>query len=381
MWLPQFRASRLQSSMQRARELGCQGMLGIHWRHRIVDPTATYFARAAWDKNLASAENYRHYCNTQAAGSRAAELAAIFEDADRNHTISSTFTGTRDKNGFAVVNSISPDYQEGFTYDDTEPELDVLDRQRATARQLKALTARAASPIERERIGYFSGFVSMMVPYCDAFELAHRIGVLLKRAVVLRAEGKSVDAKSLILTDAVPLWLKMAPLVRQTMIEFQAIVATRNDQGQLASMQNKLVRIALERLRLSNLEFAGELPASMDAAYASAVSSENANTARMFIPTRPSLLNAGDSVRLFIVAPGQAEVTSVNLHSRRLGEQQWTTIAANHAGRAVYTAQLGPFQTGDSTIEYYASAPGDSATMAAPPQAPINLYTLNLFSS
>jgi hypothetical protein len=70
MWFPQFRASHVQSDMQRARELGCQGMLGIHWRHRVVDPTATYFARAAWNKSLTSAENYRHYCETPAAAPR-----------------------------------------------------------------------------------------------------------------------------------------------------------------------------------------------------------------------------------------------------------------------------------------------------------------------
>ena len=52
MWFPQFRASRFQTDMKRAEDFGCQGMLGIHWRHRIIDPTATYLARASWDKQL-----------------------------------------------------------------------------------------------------------------------------------------------------------------------------------------------------------------------------------------------------------------------------------------------------------------------------------------
>jgi hypothetical protein len=46
MWFPQFRASRFESDMKLAESYGCQGILGIR-RHRIVDPTATYFARAA----------------------------------------------------------------------------------------------------------------------------------------------------------------------------------------------------------------------------------------------------------------------------------------------------------------------------------------------
>jgi hypothetical protein len=132
-------------------------------------------------------------------------------------------------------------------------------------------------------------------------------------------------------------------MVRETMPTYQAIVATRNDQGQLASMQNKLVRNALERLRLSIKEFLDELPPSMDAAYAAAISPVDANPPRVFLPTRPSLLNAGDSARIFIVSPGQTAVPEIKLYSRRLGDPQWKSVAA-HAGRFVYSAQLGPFQ-------------------------------------
>jgi hypothetical protein len=381
MWLPQFRASHVEDAMQRARNFGCQGMLGIHWRHRVVDPTATYFARAAWDKKLTSAANYRHYCETQAVGGRAAELASIFEDADRHRTISSTFLGTYDEKGFANNNQITGDFNEAFTYDDVEPELGVLASQRAVAKQLAELTARATSSLERERIGYFSGFVNMMVPYCDALEIAHKIGGFLKQAVALRDQKKDSEARALIAENAVPLWLKMAPMVRETMLTFEAIVATRNDQGQLASMQNKFVRIALERLRLSIKEFLGELPASMDAAYNAAVSPGRANELRLFVPTRPSLLHAGESVRIYIVLPGQASTTEVKLYTRRLGDSRWNVITADHAGRSVYAAQLGPFQATDATIEYYASAPGKNTMMTSPPQAPDNLYTLTVLDA
>lgn len=378
MWLPQFRASRLQAAMERARDFGCQGMAGIHWRHRVVDPTATYFARAAWDKKLTSSENYRQYCNTQAVGERATKLAAIFEDADRHHTISSTFLGTYDENGFARINTITADFNEGFTYDTVEPELGVLEKQRSVAKQLSELKEKTASPLERDRIGYFSGFVNMMVPYCDALETAHKIGTVLKQAVALREQKKTTEAQTLVLDNAVPLWLRMAPMVRETILTFEAVVATRNDQGQLASMQNKFVRIALERMRLSMKEFLGELPPSVNAAYAAAIAPADTGTVRLFVPTRPSLLNAGESVRIYIVLPGQATTTEVKLFIRRLGDQQWKIIAADHDGRSVYSAQLGPFQGKGHTIEYYASAQSGIETITSPPQAPINLHTLNI---
>jgi len=379
MWFPQFRASRFQIDMKRAKDFGCQGMLGIHWRHRVVDPTATYFARAGWDGELTAAAHYQSFCATQASRSRAASLATLFDDCDEHHAISSTFLGTYDKSEFANLVEITGDYNEAFNYWTNEPDLTVLSRQRETAERFRQLTSQATLPLERDRIGYFSGFVSFMVPYCDAYEAAHKIDFVLKQAVELRTAGKLDEASAQVLEKCVPLWLAMAPFVRQTMIDYQAVIATRNDQGQLASMQNKLVRIALDRLRLSIKELLGHLPPEMDKAYEAAISPDGANSPRVFIPTRPSLLKLGESLRLFILAPGQG-VVDVKLQTRRQGTSQWQSATATHVGRSVYTASLGPFKSEDGAIEYYATAPGESQSLCDPPQAPVNVYTLNILA-
>jgi hypothetical protein len=380
MWFPQFRASRFETDMKRAQDLGCQGMLGIHWRHRVIDPTATYFGRAGWERQLSASDHYRSFCATQASGSRAAELATLFDNCDRNHAISSTFRGTYDEKGFANHLDLTGDYSEAFNYESTEPDLIALTTQRKTAERFSQLAERAESALERNRIAYFAGFVGFMVPYCDAFESAHKLDAVLKKAVELRAARKQDEARNQVLEQAVPLWIAIAPLVRQTMVQYQAVVATRNDLGQLASMQNKFVRIALERLRLSIKEFLGELPPEMDQAYAAAISPDGSNPSRLFIPTRPSLLKPEESLRLFINAPGQQQVVSVKLMTRRQGAQKWEASDAIHAGRNVYTAKLGPFAASAGTIEYYAVASGSSSHLSDPPQAPFHVYTLNLLS-
>ena len=379
MWFPQFRASRFQMDMKRAKDFGCQGMLGIHWRHRVVDPTATYFSRAGWDANLTTSTHYRNFCATQAAEARVAAMAALFDDCDEHHAISSTFLGTYDKSGFANRVEITGDYSEAFNYRSNEPEQAVLPRQRETADRFRQLVAQAGSALERDRLGYFSGFVGFMVPYCDAYERAHQIDLALKQAVELRAAGREDQARALVSQKCVPLWLAMAPLVREAMLDYQAVIATRNDQGQLASMQNKFVRIALDRLRLSIKEFLETLPAEMDQAYAAATSPDGADRSRIFIPTRPSLLVAGETLRLFIVAPG-LEGADIKLMTRRQGTSQWQSSAAAHAGRSVYTASLGPFRPEDAAIEYYASATGGGQALSDPPQAPANFHTANVLS-
>jgi hypothetical protein len=380
MWLPQFRASRFEKDIGQAKDLGCQGILGIHWRHRVIDPTATYLARAAWNGQLSASEHYRSFCAAQASGDRIPELAALFEDCDRNHAISSTFLGSYDQSGFAKRVEVTGDYNEAFNYRTNEPELAVLGVQRKTTDRFRQLAARAQTPLERDRIGYFAAFVGLMVPYCEAYESAHQLDQVLKRAVELRAAGKEDEARTEVLDKGVPLWLTIAPLVRQTMVDFQSVIATRNDLGQLASMQNKLVRIALERLRLSIKEFLSELPPEMDQAYAAAISPADANPPRVFIPTRPSLLKPAESLRIFINISGLEEVTTVKLLTRRQGTENWNTLDAEHAGRGVYAAKLGPFTAKNGAIEYYATATGKSDALTDPPQAPGNVYTLNILA-
>jgi hypothetical protein len=378
MWFPQFRASRFQIDMQRAQKFGCQGMLGLHWRHRIIDPTATFLARASWDSQLTAATHYRDFSAPLACGVRAVELATLFDQCDRNRAISSTFLGDYDQSGFAKRVEITGDYDEAFKYAETEPDLAVLPTQRVMAEKFRRLVSTTTSPLERARIGYFAGFVGFMVPYCDAYEKAHKLNVVLEQAVALRARGEEDAARGQVAQRAVPLWIAMAPAVRNAMVEYQAVIATRNDQGQLASMQNKFVRISLERLRLSIKEFVNELPPEMDQAYAAAVSPEAANPPRLFIPTRPSLLKPGECLRIFIIAPGQEEVTDVKLLTRRQNAQEWQTSDATHAGRSVYTAKMGPFQADDGAIEYFATAGTNSELLYDPPQAPRNVYTLNI---
>ena len=380
MWFPQFRASRFQMDMNRAQNFGCQGVLGIHWRHRIVDPTATYLARASWDSELTASKHYRNFCAAQASGDRAVEMAALFEECDRGHDISSTFLGTRDKQGFAKTLALTGDYDEAFNYATVEPDPTVLPHQRAMAEKFQQLVSQAASPTEQDRIGYFASFVGFMVPYCDAFEKAHQMNAVLQRAVTLRAAGNNDAARAEALQHGVPLWLAMAPMLRETMVDYQAVIATRNDQGQLASMQNKFVRLALERLRLSIKEFLNELPESMNSAYIAATSPADANRARIFIPTRPSLLKPGESLRIFIVAPGQPNVLPIRLLTRRQGTQTWQSSPVTHVGRSVYAAKLGPFATGDNIIEYYATAARGEGNLTAPPQAPLRAYTLSVLA-
>src|SRR5579863_6000570 len=138
--------------MRRARSLGCQGMLGIHWRQRIVDPTAVYFSCAAWESGLTAKAHYARYARSQASGQRVDALAQLLVDCDLGGAIVSTYTRKKDAAGFAGHVELSADYQEGFKYRENEPDAALLPVQRRTAERFAALAATAPSVLERERL-------------------------------------------------------------------------------------------------------------------------------------------------------------------------------------------------------------------------------------
>jgi hypothetical protein len=164
------------------------------------------------------------------------------------------------------------------------------------------------------------------------------------------------------------MWVKLAPEVRRAMLDFQSIVSTRNDLGTLSSMHNKFVRLALVRLRLSLQEYLGELPPETETLFAELIRPDADAPARLFVPTRPSLLSKGEKVRITIVATGQAPIHSVQLHTRASGASQWGTAAARLMGRRTYQAMLGPFDTALPLMEYFVSATVGPAKLVSPPE-------------
>ncbi len=175
MWIPQFHVHRFARDVDLAQRYGCQGMIGIHWRHRIVDPTAGFFARRLWDPRLQPGAYYAAYAAAHAAGDRRQRLADLLTEVDRDEKILPSFTGDV-RNGRPVIKQTSGDYGEAFTYwewarpipsgpqdgaDPPEPQgpsplpderLAELDE---IARRFEALAAEAGSEMEQERLAYW----------------------------------------------------------------------------------------------------------------------------------------------------------------------------------------------------------------------------------
>jgi hypothetical protein len=250
------------------------------------------------------------------------------------------------------------------------------------AQQHRALTDAASSPAERERLNYLTRFLEFPVPYFKSWSLAYSLNHKLEQASELKKQNKADEARALILAEGVPLWLKMAPLVREVLLDYQEIVSTRNDQGQLASMHNKYERLTLYRLRASMKEFLGEMPPETEKLLEEMRRPDAKAAQRVFIPTRPTLLRTGDHLRVFAVAPGCGEVSRLLLHVRTCGAERWNQRPMTLVGRRTFVGEL---ESKDSTmplLDYYVEAEFQSAGVrsvaTAPMEAPARFYTVTL---
>src|SRR5208282_3429124 len=180
MWFPQFHVARFVRDMDLAEKSGCQGLMGIHWRHRIMDADAGFQSGYSWNKELSPAQHFQRFAFVQARPPRAGALAKILEDTDRDRLILCSWTG-QIKNGHSETNAYSGDYNQGFQFwMDYEPTESVKKSQAEVARRFRELTNAASSPAEHERLNYLTRFMELIVPYSETWSLAHHLNLKLQ---------------------------------------------------------------------------------------------------------------------------------------------------------------------------------------------------------
>ena len=276
-----------------------------------------------------------------------------------------------------MTNEFSGDYAEGFQYwNSSHVSPAVRASQQQVAADLRALTD-SAPPVEQDGLEHVTRHVEFMVHYAEAWIHAQALDGVLKRAQELRAAKQPAQAKSLVETEGLPIWLQLAPEVRHAMLRFHGAVATRNDLGTLASLQNKFVRLALDRLPLSMAEFLDQMPAAVEQAVAGARSPDTETPLRLIVPVRPTMLARGEKVRLLAIGPSAAEVSGVVLRTRAAGSAEWTERPFKLLGRKTWATWLEYSASPVPLMEYAVTARIRGQLLHAPVEG---AYRLTLMS-
>ncbi|MCZ7543265.1 MAG: hypothetical protein M5R40_06875 [Anaerolineae bacterium] len=371
MWFPQLQSHRFERDLKLAEGYGCQGVLGIHWRHRIIEPVAGYLAHRTW-ADMTASDDYQAYARTQARGARAGSLAALFDDIDTNRRFLCTWTGRFQPDGHIERQEFAGDYSEAFLPERNYVITDAfVSRQAQAIEALRGLVDSATSLLERERLSYWYGQSRFLDPYARAWKVGQKLTRLIADQYARKQRDEAEAAASVIHAEGVPLWIELLGYVREAVLAFQHTIATRNDQGMLASVHNKFVRIATFRMGESLLEFLDELPPEAEAARSAALAPDAELQAAVFIPTRPTRLSPGESVLITAVAPGVHEPCTVVLHWRPIGTAGWRSAGMQRVGRRTFALELTMPLDADAGLEYYVTGAFSSAPTPVMRRAPV----------
>lgn len=317
----------------------------------------------------------------------AKQVAQILNETDRDRRILCTFTGEI-KDGRHQTHEYAGDYNEAFNYwNGYEPEKEVTESQKKVAEQLRALTAPAGTA-EGERLNHITRHIEFLVPYSEAWSAAFALHKVLEKAAALKKDGKPDEARALVLQEGVPIWLKLAPLVRESFQNAQDWVSTRNDLGTLASMHNKFERLALFRLKASMKEYLAQLPPEVEGLYEEVRQPISSLPPRVFVPTRPTLLRNGEAVRITAVAVGPSiQVDRVRLVTRLAGSGEWISTSMKKLGRRTYQGEIKAPSGGPGFLDYFVEVEArgtgiplreDGQGLTSPPEAPRQFYSITL---
>ena len=380
MTTPQLFAGRVRKDAADALRMGCQGLLGIHWRTRAIAPQLAMLARCGWQnpetdgplrdilgsegtarvrthpgRGLPVADFYADWCAAEFGPAVAADAAEQFARMDGRmprpacwalggHYGSSAGPGIVGDADARPWEQVAPDY--------------------VFVDEFAALRPRITGAGALDRFDYWLG----------QFQYLKAMGKLrCTRSVFDQATYRAEKDPA-----AIPAAVEAR---RQLNADWTAMMThlleTVSSPGELGTVANLELHTRRSGGYLENFDPRLEKILGKPLPDDCAASTGYTGRPRLIVPTIRGLLEAGESLRLKIIAiPAASPV----VHHRPLGRGEWTHLPAIHVARGVYEVRL---PTAREDFEYYvtvgenlvwpATAPGMNQTVVVLPQIPIGV--------
>jgi hypothetical protein len=369
-------AGRMRHDAVDAKRLGCDGLLGIHWRTKGLSANVAALAAAAWDQSWVPASYDTSPVKPQKVSQtyaqiktpldqRAMPIAAFYEDFARAH-FGNSVAAEAGKILAAVDGAGSrPNPSDwlsgpGDLKTDGTPLEQVKKRFEHVAR-FQALRDKVIGDGNLRRFDYWSSMLKSNALMCELASIRGQLDAAVKK---INAE-KTADGKRRVAGEALPIRIALTRKWEELMACEIATVSTPGELGTIANLEQHS-RVHAGYLtgfdRVLTAALGKPLPAEC------APSHEYSGPARIIVPTVRTSVAKGESLELRILALDRKPVKAVMVQVQPLGGGQWQPIAAKHVARAVYQATL-PAATDDFEYEIVA-ATADGKTIGWPAAAP-----------
>jgi hypothetical protein len=333
MTSPQLWAGRMRKDAADALRYGCDGLMGLHWRTRILALNVAALATAAWDQNgtntpaatqsqtnnsrfLPVDDFYSDWARAEFGAAVAQPVAAIFTRLDGRLPRASDWVRGP---GVVVVNrkpwtEIAPEH--------------------AFVEELAALRPQVKGAGNLERFDWWLNTMRYNRAMARLGCARGALDILLEK---INQEPDATERRRLAREEALPRRRELVPLLAEMYAYLLATLHNASELGTLCNLeQQSMLRTKLITAHDAQLEewLGAPLPADAHPW------PDYRGPARLVVLTARGLQRAGESLPLRIVALDRQPMKKISAHIRPLGEGNWKTIQVKHLARAVYEARL-----------------------------------------
>ena len=371
---PQLWVGRVYKDASDALAYGCTGLMGLHWRTRILGPNIMALARAGWNQEwspppqasrepqegpedgrnpgseapnryLPSGGFYDDWARIEFGPEVAVPSAAIFKSIDCHLPVTSKWLGG--------AGDVGPD---GRSWREVEPEF-------AFVTSLERLRPEVRGAGQKERFDYWLNTFRYMRSQAQVRCLLAEFQRVMKH--VQAGENQDLRAR-LAKDDALPAYRRLLTGIGEACGYLLTTVSTLGCMGTVINWQQKIWPALVEKT-------GQELSAALGAELPSDVfpSTNYRGAPRIIVPTLRSVLEAGEQLSLKAILLDQRPPRKFSLHYRPLGHGQFAVLELTHLARGVYRVQIPAQKPEVAAWEYFLQSETFAGqSLVFPPTAP-----------
>ena len=352
MLSPQLWVGRLRRDAMDALNYGCSGLMGIHWRTRVLSANILALSRAAWDqsgwtqnytedlRNLPAEDLYLNWASTQFGMEAAPAIAKIFTSLDGVKDINDKTANIPRPNGW-VIKGPGTIITEKKPWQEIKQQYSFID-------ELEDLRPQITGKGNLERFYYW------LNTFQYTRTMAHigcQRGLLDQIMEDIESQQDDSIKKQLALQQAIPARIKLSRLWEDMMRFEMARLTNTSELGEIANIEQQRAVVKMKFLTtydetLSQI-IGKQLPPEIK------LSNVYTGPAHIVVPTIRSQIEKGQSLKLKVIILDKEQPKNAAIYYRPLGKGTFQKIPLTHIDRAVYNVTLPP---AEEDFEYYIQA-------------------------
>jgi hypothetical protein len=369
--MPQLWVGRMRRDAADALAYNCSGLIGIHWRTRILGPNISALAHAAWDQEGWNPdytnpgnpfENSEPSLKLYETGKKSRDLpqkdfyidwARISFGSDVTNEIADIFTSLDgvefSSNGKYKSKLPRPSTWTGGPggINPDERSWEEVLKEYQFVNKLEDLRSQVKGSGNLERFDYWLNQFKYLRETGHLNCVWFQFNKIMEEIKVI---NNPEDQQKLALDKALPLRIEMIKILTEAQNYLIASITTNGGLGNVTNWQQHILpRLIREPGILLEKYLGRELPEdAMLPKYYSGLS-------HMFLSTVRTILNKGESLNLKIrtISTENEKPSESIIYWRSLGETRFKSQKLNHIVNGVYKVQLAPEEITDKGLEYY----------------------------